>query len=179
MRVMRWWRERLLARIAGCCDVVSIWRWRWRTLISMRGSPNLLSMIIVNRKKTPESSLSSLTPEEKCSIVIISLTKNETLKNPKTFLCHASFIPPKIGKLFSSFLLLTTCLLFHCNMIWCGLLELIMMILPLFFFFFQVSVVIFPSKNPDDLLFAKPKTHLSISFFSRQNVPSKRSLLPR
>lgn len=128
-------------------------------------------MMIVNRKKTPKSSLSSLTLEEKCSVVILSLTENEILKNPKTFPCHASSVPPKIGNLFSSFVLLTTCLPFHCNMIWCSLSKLIMVIYFFIFlfllllFFLQVGGVFFHLKIKIVLSFQKTKLlSLFISF---------------
>ena len=52
-------------------------------------------MMIVNRK-TPKFSLFFLTLEEKCLVVILSPTENETFKNPKTFPYHASFVPLKI-----------------------------------------------------------------------------------
>ena len=129
-------RKRPLARIAGH-------RWLWCSVCletkmtntdlheRIPKSSKSVCMMIVNRKKTLESFLSFLTPEEKCLVVILSLTKNETLKNPKTIPYQASSVLPKIGNLFSS-LLLTTCLLFHYNMIWCSLSELIIVILPFF-----------------------------------------------
>ena len=93
-------RKKLLARIIGR-------QWLWCSVnleIKMTNTDlheripkfsESVCLMIVNRK-TPKSSIFSLTLEEKCSIVILSLIENETFKNPKTFPCHAYFVPPKI-----------------------------------------------------------------------------------
>ena len=73
-----------------------------------------------------------------------------------------------ISNLFSS-LLLTTWLMFHCNMIrW----SLSFHNDSFLFFLSRLVVWSFP-KNQDGVLLSKPKTPLSISFFSRQKSPYK------